>query len=175
MKPDAPREIRGDFRPSATCMPGIHVCEHLPRLAGLMDKLALVRSMTHRMNVHGPACSEVFSGREYFGPPVTDQASREDWPSLSSMVMRFGAAGEGLPPSVVLPWYLQFPGQPKRIAGQSGGRMGEQHVVDCPVTPADLAATILLHLGIDPATSYHDDFQRLRQHLSEGRPIRNLG
>ena len=127
MKPQAPVEIRGEFKPAATRTPGIQVCEHLPLLAGQMDKICLLRSMTHRMNVHGPACSEIFSGREYFGPPTTDQASREDWPSLSAMTARYGAAQEGLPPSVVLPWYLQFPGQPKRIAGQTGGRMGEQH------------------------------------------------
>src|SRR5206468_4416658 len=66
-------------------------------------------------------------GREYFGPPTTDEASREDWPSLSSLTMRYGTPLAGLPPSVVLPWYLQFPGQGKRIAGQSGGRMGERH------------------------------------------------
>jgi hypothetical protein len=127
MKPDAPPEIRGAFKPAATCVPGIQICEHLPSLAGVMDKICLVRSMTHRMNVHGPACSEIFTGREYFGPPTTDQASREDWPSLSALSTRYGAARKGLPPAVVLPWYLQFPGQPKRIAGQTGGRMGEQH------------------------------------------------
>ena len=127
MKPNAPVEIRGEFQPISTNVPGIHVCEHLPRLAQQMDKLCLVRSMSHRMNVHGPACSEVFTGREYFGPPTTDQASREDWPSLSSLVMRYGAATSGLAPSVVLPWYLQFTGQAKRIAGQTGARMGEIH------------------------------------------------
>jgi hypothetical protein len=127
MKPNAPSEIRGAFNPAATCVPGIQVCEHLPLMAGVMDKICLLRSMTHRMNVHGPACSEIFSGREYFGPPTTDQASREDWPSLSAMATRYGGTRTGLPPAVVLPWYLQFPGQPKRIAGQSGGRMGEQY------------------------------------------------
>lgn len=127
MKPAAPAEIRGEFRPQATVVPGMDLCTHLPLLARQTDKLCLLRSMTHHMNVHGPACSEVFSGREYFGPPTTDQASREDWPSLSSLVMRYGTPGGGLPPSVVLPWYLQFPGQPKRIAGQTGGRMGERH------------------------------------------------
>jgi hypothetical protein len=127
MKPNAPAETRGEFRPVATKVPGIHVCEHLPRLAQQMDKVCLVRSMTHHMNVHGPACSEIFSGRPYFGPPTTDQASREDWPSLSAMTMRYGRPHAGLPPSVVLPWYLQFPGQPKRIAGQTGGRMGERY------------------------------------------------
>jgi hypothetical protein len=127
MKPDAPAEIRGEFKPAATRTPGIHICEHLPRLAQQMDKLCLVRSMTHRMNVHGPACSEIFSGRPYFGPPTTDQATREDWPSLSAMTMRFGQPLGGLPPSIVLPWYLQFPGQAKRIAGQTGARMGERY------------------------------------------------
>jgi hypothetical protein len=43
------------------------------------------------------------------------------------MTMRFGQPRGGLPPSIVLPWYLQFPGQAKRIAGQTGGRMGERH------------------------------------------------
>jgi hypothetical protein len=127
MKPAAPAEVRGEFRPQATAVPGIHLCEHLPLLARQTDKLCLLRSLTHRMNVHGPACSEVLTGREYFGPPTTDEASREDWPALSSLASRYGAARGGLPPSVVLPWYLQFPGQGKRIAGQTGGRMGERH------------------------------------------------
>ena len=124
MKPDAPDVVRGEFTPTATRVPGIRVCEHLPGLGGVMDQLCLLRSMTHRMNVHGPACSEVFSGRPYFGPPTTDQASREDWPSLGSLVTRYGRSAGGLPPSAVLPWHLQFPGQSKRIAGQTGGRMG---------------------------------------------------
>jgi hypothetical protein len=81
--------------------------------------------MTHKMNVHGPACSEIYTGREYFGPPVTDQATVEDWPSLSALVMRHGPAAGGLPRSVVLPWYTQFVGQDRRIAGQTGGRLGE--------------------------------------------------
>jgi hypothetical protein len=127
MKPDSPAEVRGEFRPAATAVPGVHVCEHLPRFARVLDRVCLLRSMTHRMNVHGPACSEVFSGRPYFGPPTTDQATREDWPSLGAMVARYGRPHGGLPPAAVLPWYLQFPGQARRIAGQSGGRMGERY------------------------------------------------
>ena len=127
MKPDAPSEIRGDFQQTATNVSGIQICEHLPRLARQMDKVCLLRSMQHRMNVHGPACSEVFSGRPYQSAPITDQASPDDWPSLSAMAMRYGHSQTGLPPSMVLPWYLQFPGQDRRIAGQTGGRMGERH------------------------------------------------
>lgn len=127
MKPQAGPEIRGEFNPIATNVPGIEICEHLPLLSRQMDKLCLLRSMTHRMNVHGPACSEIITGRPYFGPPTTDQATREDWPSLSSLATRFGRSQAGLPPSVVLPWYLQFTGQARRIAGQTGGRMGDSH------------------------------------------------
>jgi hypothetical protein len=126
MKPLAPLEIRGEFQPVATRVAGIQLCDQLPLLAQQMDKFCLLRSMTHTMNVHGPACSEVYSGREYFGPPVTDQAKPEDWPSLASLVMRFKRSESGLPPSIVLPWYTQFVGQDRRIAGQTGGRMGEQ-------------------------------------------------
>lgn len=126
MKPNAPDQVRGDFTPTNTSVPGIDICEHLPMLSKSMDKICLMRSTTHRMNVHGPACSEVFSGREYFGPPTTDQALPEDWPSLSSLVMRYGEPFGGLPPSVVLPWYLQFPGQSRKIAGQTSGRMGDR-------------------------------------------------
>ena len=56
---------------------------------------------------------------------MTDQARPEDWPSLSALTMRFGQRQGALPPAVVLPWYIQFAGQDKRIAGQTGGRMGE--------------------------------------------------
>jgi hypothetical protein len=127
MKPQAPAEIRGEFKPTSTTVPGIQLCEHLPGFAKVINDVCLVRSMTHLMRVHGPACSEVFSGRPYFQAPTTDQANREDWPSLSSLVARYARSDRGIPPSVVLPWYLQFPGQAKRIAGQTGARMGERH------------------------------------------------
>jgi hypothetical protein len=127
MKPDAPAEIRGEFRPVATAVPGIRVCEHLPRLSRSMDRLCLLRSMTHPMPVHGPACSALYTGRPYFGPPITDQATPEDWPSLSSLVTRYRRHGAGSPPAVVLPAYAQFAGQDRPIAGQDGGRMGASY------------------------------------------------
>ena len=78
------------------------------------------------MAIGRPACSEIYSGREYFGPPVTDQTTPQDWPSLASFVSRYGSQNGGLPASIVLPWFTQFVGQDKRIAGQTSGRMGEQ-------------------------------------------------
>lgn len=154
MKPKAPVEIRGAFNPVATKVPGIQICEHLPRMAAQMDKFALVRSMRHRMPVHGPACSEMYSGRPYFGPPKTDQARPEDWPSVSSLVMRYGKSAGQLPPSIVLPWYSQFVGQSKRIAGQTGGRMGDDFnpvLIEGDPSQADFEVQGLKTLpGVDP-------------------------
>jgi len=126
MKPDAPAEVRGEFKPIATNVAGIQICEHLPLLADQMDKFCLLRSMSHRMPVHGPACSEMYTGREYFGPPVTDEARPEDWPSLAALATRYLPTTGGVPPAIVLPTWSHFVGQTNRIAGQTGGRMGEQ-------------------------------------------------
>src|SRR5678815_2243644 len=52
LKMDAPSEIRGEFKPIATNVPGIQICEHLPLLAGMMDKLALIRSMVGALDDH---------------------------------------------------------------------------------------------------------------------------
>ena len=52
LKLDAPSEIRGEFRPIATNVPGIQVCEHLPRLARITDKLAIIRSMADAVDDH---------------------------------------------------------------------------------------------------------------------------
>ena len=127
MKPLAPENVRGIFQPIATSAPGIQLSELLPNLAKQTDKLCLLRSMTHGDPVHGTACSQVITGRPHRRPGTTDTLAPDDWPSLSSMVMRYGKAVGGMPSSVVLPWYIMFPSQGARIAGQSSGLMGEEH------------------------------------------------
>ena len=158
MKPEAPAEIRGEFRPIDTAVPGIRLCEHLPMLAQRMGLFCLLRSMTHQMPVHGPACSELYTGRPYFGPPVTDQATPEDWPSVAAMVQRYRRDRAGWPPSIVIPWFTQFAGQDKPIAGQTGGRMGETF-------------RPFLVKG-DPS---HRDFEVPGLRLPEGLPLHRAG
>jgi hypothetical protein len=63
MKPAAPAEIRGEFESIATSVPGIRVCEHLPRCARIMNKLAIVRGMHHSMRNHNSAAVESLCGR----------------------------------------------------------------------------------------------------------------
>src|SRR5947209_6347332 len=55
LKPEAPTEVRGEFKPIPTNVAGIRITEHLPRLAKLADRYALVRSVTHLDNGHGSA------------------------------------------------------------------------------------------------------------------------
>jgi len=63
MKPDASPEVRGEFAPISTQVPGLFVCEHLPRTAKLVDKLAVIRSMHHPMTNHNAAMYEALIGR----------------------------------------------------------------------------------------------------------------
>src|SRR5438105_13966781 len=62
LKPDAPAEFRGDFRPIATTVPGIQIGELMPRSARQMDKFSLLRNFRHQNSDHGPADHYMFTG-----------------------------------------------------------------------------------------------------------------
>src|SRR5580704_19736753 len=55
MKPAAPDSVRGEFKPSASRLPGVPVCERLPRMATVMDKVTVIRSIHHTMKNHNSA------------------------------------------------------------------------------------------------------------------------
>ncbi len=96
LKMDAPSEIRGPFQPIKTNVPGIEICEHLPRLARIMDKLVPLRS------VHGSPDGDHDSFICYTGRHKRTQPPG-GWPSLGSVVSKFqGAAGKSVPPFVGL-------------------------------------------------------------------------
>src|SRR5438874_11119588 len=62
LKPDAPAEFRGEFQPIATKVPGVTIGEHMPRLAGQMDKVSLIRSFRHGNSSHGHADHYILTG-----------------------------------------------------------------------------------------------------------------
>jgi hypothetical protein len=87
LKPQAPAEVRGEFRPIATTVPGIQVCEHLPRLARLMHRTALVRSVTHAARLHDSAAIHTLTGRPLEGPDRELFApTQQFYPSFGSAV-----------------------------------------------------------------------------------------
>jgi len=124
-KPDAPAEIRGEFNPIATTVPGFQVTELLPLLAKQADKFALVRSLSHKENNHLIACHHVQTGHTQPGAFFDKIASRDDWPSYSSALNALRPRTDGLPSGVNLPWHLQEP--PLMWPGQHAGFLGPKH------------------------------------------------
>ncbi len=96
-KPQAPAEIRGEFKPIATNVPGIQISELLPRTAALADKYAIVRSLVTGSNIHSVSGYHVLTGYPYQGPSAR-QISPTDWPYFGSIVKM-------LKPSTKLPAY----------------------------------------------------------------------
>lgn len=123
MKPAAPAEIRGEFKPIATRLPGLTICEHLPRLAARADKYALVRSLSYREADHLKATHHVLTG--YPKPGRTVLASRDDWPCYSSALSDLQPRHDGIPSGVNLPTYLMAGIGP--VPGQHAGFLGPRH------------------------------------------------
>lgn len=95
LKPGAPAEFRGEFRPIATRVPGLQICEHLPRLAQRADRLALIRSMTHTDVNHLTATHYLLTGKA--APPGS---LSDDWPGYGAILAKLGRGQGPLPPFV---------------------------------------------------------------------------
>lgn len=100
-KPDAPAEIRGQFGTIASSVPGLHVGEHIPRIARLMHMVTVLRSVSHRDAGHGGGQHHLTTGTPT-PVPVGDGARASFHPSLGSFVAHQRGAGPGLPA------YVQF-------------------------------------------------------------------
>jgi Protein of unknown function (DUF1501) len=99
-KPDAPREIRGPYRPISTSVPGVQVCEHLPLQARLMHKLSIIRSVDCSASNHTPITMQAGNALARRTDDGNDGAG---YPSMGSIVSRFrGANARGLPAFVGL-------------------------------------------------------------------------
>jgi len=100
LKVDAPNEIRGPFAPIKTNVPGIEICEHLPRLAKIMDKLAIIRSMVGARDAH--YSFQCMTGHHEQNEPAGG------WPHIGSAVSHFqGPVHPGVPPFVSLCYTTQ--------------------------------------------------------------------
>lgn len=122
MKPDAPQGIRGPLKSIQTNVPGLAICEHLPRMAGVMDKVTLVRSMHHEMKNHNSASYYALTG---VAPPVDDirlKDTLELFPAYGSIVDRLGRGPVGVPTFVSYPYVIRdgsiTPGQRASFLGK---------------------------------------------------------
>jgi hypothetical protein len=124
MKPNAPAQIRGEFQPIATNVPGIQVCEHLPLLARHADKYTVVRSLSHRDTNHPSGCYWMLTGHEYpRASGLSENLSRDDHPHIGSSLTAVGDQRQRMVPTfVTVPDYIAVNG-PIR-AGQHAGFLG---------------------------------------------------
>src|SRR4029077_14690550 len=108
-KPDAPAEIRGDFQPIATRVPGMRVTNLLPKIAGVTDKLAILRGMTHTDPDHTKGYHVMMTGvNPGIALPVVQNNNTH--PSRGSMVARLGRNNSSLPPYISVPNLLNSGG-----------------------------------------------------------------
>lgn len=126
-KPDAPEDIRGEFQAIETSLPGVRISEHFPRLARLVDRLTIIRSMTHDDPAH--LSSVHYQQTGHLAPrPYSDAdgPSANDWPHLGATIAKVRSRSDGLPPSVILPWIVSHPAAPGgKAPGQHGGWLGK--------------------------------------------------
>jgi hypothetical protein len=123
MKPAAPDKIRGEFTPIASTVPGIQLTERLPRMARVMDRVCVVRSMTHTMKNHNSATYYSLTGH---APPLDDirlRDTRDLCPAYGSVVERLAPARPGVPTFVAFPHVLRdgsvTPGQHASFLGKA--------------------------------------------------------
>lgn len=122
-KPEAPAEIRGEFRTISTRVPGIQFGEHVPCLARAADKLTIVRSLTHKDNGHPSAAYEMTTGHAYpRAMNLADISTRDDHPHVGASVAAVASKTCPAPPFALVPDYLVVNGQFR--SGQNAGFLG---------------------------------------------------
>ena len=159
MKPDAPDQYRGPHRPIRTSCPDIEINENLPRLAKVMDKVTLIRSVHHTMKNHNSAGDYALTG---CSPAADDQRLRDSidlYPAYGSIIDRL-APGDG-----ALPGFVSYPhtvADGSVTPGQHASFLGKKHdPLFIPRNPTDPSFTL-------PERSLPDDLTLDRLHARRG-------
>ncbi len=122
LKPDAPQGIRSLFQPVATNVPGINICDQMPLLAKMMDKVAIVRSVTHPSNNHEPSVYHMLTGRDDMQLSVPrNHRNRKNFPFFGSAISQFFPRGD-MPACVTVPRPIAHDGS--IYAGTHAGFLG---------------------------------------------------
>ena len=119
MKPDAPEDIRGKFKPISTSVPGVQICEHFPRMARIMDRVALIRSLHYSTGAsHENGQRWMMTGHDF------DASNKQ--PHMGSVISKmYGSRGD-LPASIILPTGIGNTGT-TTPHGQESAYLGSAH------------------------------------------------
>jgi len=173
MKPDAPVEIRGEFRPVSTSLAGVQLCEHLPRLARHMHRTTLVRSMNHSVNnSHAAAVYAALTGHDR--GEQGGGAKPTDHPCPGAVLAKLRPAPSQALPYVALPYKTQEgaggPLQPGFLAGMLGASYDPFWILDDPNSPAFSVRNLSLPEGV--AADRMSGRSRLLTELDRGFAVR---
>ncbi|MBW3540362.1 MAG: DUF1501 domain-containing protein [Planctomycetes bacterium] len=144
-KPDAPLEVRGAFGSIPTAVPGTRLCEHMPRLAKLADRYAIVRSMSHEDLDHGSAVYLTLTGHYHARRSSNPPPQPEDRPTHASILKRVRPESPFVEPAL----HVNAPAiiAPGNLApGQYGGFLGREYD---PLVVGDVTAGPVVIPGLD--------------------------
>ncbi|MFO0952570.1 MAG: DUF1501 domain-containing protein [Isosphaeraceae bacterium] len=147
LKPDAPRQFRGEFDPIATSVPGTFICEHLPRLAQRAHRYCLIRGMNHEHPRHGWGLYYMLTGRKHSRPDLDAPPTPDDFPGVGALVSRLSPRRDDVPTAVTLPRWNRFNDLPNDYAGERGGFLG--HGFDPWLVRAEAGAKTDLEIPLE--------------------------
>ena len=156
-KADAPAEIRGDFLPIKTAVPGLGLTNLLPHTAKVTDKLAVLRSMTHGDSDHGRGSHIMMTGHTPGPGDFNSTKNNNVHPSIGSMVARMGGDSGSLPPYISVPCFLRSGGP-----GFLGASYAPFVIEADPASPQFAVRDVVLPEGV-----VHDRAQRRQDALRE--------
>jgi hypothetical protein len=129
MKPEAPIEFRGEFKPIPTVVPGLDVCELLPRHAKVADRFSIIRSVRHTFIQHGGGAQQMLTAR---APIRADGDAMNFYPTVGSVVSKMRERR-----SVGVPNYMLFSDENAQTYYHNGAYVGAAH------TPFNVGANFL--------------------------------
>lgn len=172
MKPDLPREMRSEFSPIASSLPGVPVCEHLPRFSREISKCTLVRSVHHNQVAHAPAVYTALTGiRSNIRAGIVG-AKPTDHPAIGSVVGHIRPPTSQVTPYVLLPHLTaEGAGGPPQ-PGFLGGWLGKSHDPFLVLAAGANLNLPSLSPGADMSTGRMQDRGRLLAELNQtGVPV----
>ncbi|MBT6848361.1 MAG: DUF1501 domain-containing protein, partial [Planctomycetaceae bacterium] len=171
LKPEAPSEIRGDFKKISTNVPGIQLSDVIPQCATVMDKMAILRSMTHDDSDHGRGFHVMMSGKKAGAGDFNGDQNNNQHPCIGSMVSHMGEPGL-LPPYISLPNFLNS-GGPSFLGPAHGPFVidSDPAAPDFSVRDIALPTSVatrrgqLRHLALRQINQFEQDVERVGQQV----------
>jgi len=170
MKPDAPAEVRGEFKPIPSTLTGVPLSEHLPRLARHMHRSSLVRSVHHSVNnAHAAGVYTSLTGHDRGDVGIAIGTTRNDHPSIGSVVAQYRPPKSSIVPYVSMPYITQEgrggPPQPGFFGGMLGRSLDPFFMLRDPNAPQFALPELSLAPDVSPARL--DERRRLMDQFGE--------